>query len=84
MVPGRRDSNGEVYDGTDISRCPCAPGRLPMPEMGKEDMDEELKAVAKQMRDIFGGRIGISDQHTVALICGGHTYGRCHPDITGY
>lgn len=29
-------------------------------------------------------RMGFSDQEIVALLCGGHVYGRCHPNFSGY
>ena len=28
--------------------------------------------------------MGFTDRETVALLCGGHVYGRCHPDNRGY
>lgn len=68
-----------------------APGRLPNPEKGLEDgftLDDEgrLKGWennAAHIREVFG-RMGLSDRETVALICGGHVYGRCHPEHSGY
>jgi cytochrome c peroxidase len=29
-------------------------------------------------------RMGFNDQEIVALLCGGHVYGRCHPNFSGY
>ena len=29
-------------------------------------------------------RMGFNDQEIVALLCGGHVYGRCHPNASGY
>eukprot|EP00956_Cyclotella_meneghiniana_P021919 scaffold40636_cov64-Cyclotella_meneghiniana.AAC.4 len=29
-------------------------------------------------------RMGFGDQEIVALLCGGHVYGRCHPNFSGY
>jgi len=68
-----------------------APGRLPNPEKGCPagmDVDEEgrLKGWeqnAAHIREVFG-RMGLGDRDTVALICGGHVYGRCHPESSGY
>mmetsp|Transcript_55304 Transcript_55304/g.103727 ORF Transcript_55304/g.103727 Transcript_55304/m.103727 type:complete len:591 (-) Transcript_55304:228-2000(-) len=70
-----------------------APGRLPGAEHGLADgmeVDEEgrLKGwenLAAHIRKVFG-RMGITDKEAVALICGGHVYGRCHPEssASGY
>lgn len=66
------------------------PGRLPEPEHGLAEgteVDEEgrLKGwenLAAHVRTIFG-RMGFNDREAVALLCGGHVYGRCHPQATG-
>lgn len=68
-----------------------APGRLPDAEKGLAEgfeLDDEgrLKGwenLAQHIRDVFG-RMGFSDKEAVALICGGHVYGRCHADKSGY
>jgi len=68
-----------------------APGRLPGAEKGLADgmeVDEEgrmkgWEKLAAHIRDVFG-RMGISDKEIVALLCGGHVYGRCHPAGSGY
>merc|ERR1719479_652455 len=39
--------------------------------------------VAKYLRKAFT-RMGANDQLSVALISGGHSLGRCHPQISGY
>lgn len=66
-------------------------GRLPGAEAGvpaSTEVDAEgrivgWEAIAQHVRDIFG-RMGLSDREAVALLCGGHAYGRCHPENSGY
>mmetsp|Transcript_21539 Transcript_21539/g.50212 ORF Transcript_21539/g.50212 Transcript_21539/m.50212 type:complete len:585 (+) Transcript_21539:71-1825(+) len=79
---------GRVDAGED---CAVAPGRLPGAEHGlaegmEVDGEGRLKGwenLAQHIRDVFG-RMGLSDREAVALIAGGHVYGRCHPESTGY
>eukprot|EP00490_Sorites_sp_Unknown_P017265 CAMPEP_0114698040 /NCGR_PEP_ID=MMETSP0191-20121206/74451_1 /TAXON_ID=126664 /ORGANISM="Sorites sp." /LENGTH=400 /DNA_ID=CAMNT_0001997867 /DNA_START=1 /DNA_END=1199 /DNA_ORIENTATION=- len=64
--------------------------RLPEAEHGlapgmEVDEDGRLKGwenVAAHVRAIFG-RMGFNDREAVALLCGGHVYGRCHPHESG-
>lgn len=68
-----------------------APGRLPGAEKGiaaEWDVDEEGRMkgwenLAQHIREVFG-RMGLSDKEAVALIVGGHVYGRCHTNNSGY
>jgi catalase (peroxidase I) len=68
-----------------------APGRLPNPERGSDpglEVDSEGRVLgweknAAHIRDVFG-RMGFNDREMVALICGGHVYGRCHTESSGY
>jgi len=36
------------------------------------------------LRDEVFYRMGFDDREIVALLCGGHVYGRCHPESSGY
>jgi peroxiredoxin len=64
-------------------------GRLPQAEFGcNGDVDEKGRLVgwenlAKHMRSVFN-RMELSDGEIVALLCGGHVYGRCHSNYSGY
>merc|ERR1719409_1090011 len=70
------------------------PGRVPAPEDGNlgpprafvppEKEKKELVEVAKEIRKIFIERLGCTEQQTVCLIAGGHSFGRCHREISGY
>jgi len=68
-----------------------APGRLPDAEKGYEpglNLDSKgrlpgFEANAAEIRRVFD-RLGFNDHDTVALISGGHAYGRCHKEFTGY
>lgn len=93
-------SGNEAKSGEEDCGCPFLrkakvyPGRVPGPEQGHlgkpmakvtpEAEKKEMEEVAKEIRHIFCHRIGASEQHTVALIAGGHSFGRCHPQISGY
>ena len=64
-------------------------GRLPQAEFGLGDgADDEGRVrgwenLAQHLRDVFG-RMGFGDRDIVALCCGGHVYGRCHRERSGY
>mmetsp|Transcript_16963 Transcript_16963/g.19270 ORF Transcript_16963/g.19270 Transcript_16963/m.19270 type:complete len:508 (-) Transcript_16963:69-1592(-) len=65
------------------------PGRLPEAEHGLgTGLDDAGRIngwenLAAHIRQVFS-RMGFTDQETVALVCGGHVYGRCHPNLSGY
>lgn len=69
-----------------------APGRLPEAEYGLTDggmkVDSEgriegWEKLAAHVRGVFA-RMGLTDREAVALLCGGHVYGRCHTEHSGY
>jgi len=92
--PALCPASGKSGDCPFMRMARIMPGRVPGPEQGHlgkpcepvtpEKERKELKEVAKYVRKIFVDRIGASEQHTVALIAGGHSLGRCHPQISGY
>ncbi|EED87450.1 predicted protein [Thalassiosira pseudonana CCMP1335] len=55
-----------------------------------DDMDPETGTVkgweglCTHVRNEVFYRMGFNDQEIVALLCGGHVYGRCHPNFSGY
>ena len=83
-----------AFEGGRVDACHAAaavcPGRLPGAEAGceKEGVDEQGRVLgweklAAHMRTVFY-RMGLSERELVALVCGGHLYGRCHPEHSGY
>ena len=42
------------------------------------------QGLCSHIRDEVFYRMGFDDQEIVALLCGGHVYGRCHPTSSGY
>lgn len=90
FVPGRTDAK-------DGSACPHGDGahnpnqsRLPPADVGANPaavrsgcpMFQQEAPTIDAMKGIFG-RMDLSDREMVALICGGHVYGRCHIDRSG-
>ena len=86
---GRADAGAAGADADAGPGAGIAPGRLPQAEFGLgEGVDGEGRVagwerLAQHLRDVFG-RMGFGDREIVALSCGGHVYGRCHPDRSGY
>ena len=84
-------------DAPDGSFCPFGDGkfnpnmsRLPSPDLGKSisatnscPIKVTEQPTIDGMRSTFN-RMGLNDREITALLCGGHLYGRCHPDKTGY
>lgn len=68
-------------------------GRLPQAEFGVEGLDPSKvdeegricgwEKTSQHVKDVFH-RMGITSQEATALLCGGHVYGRCHPERSGY
>ena len=81
FLPGRQD----IQD----SNLAVPAGRLPQAEFGcNGEIDEQGRMVgwenlANHIRNVFN-RMGFSDREIVALLCGGHVYGRCHSSYSGY
>jgi len=84
FTPGRVD-----YDDESAPTYPPN-GRLPGAEKYlKEGVDADgrpngWQALCGHIRDEVFYRMGINDREIVALLCGGHVYGRCHPSASGY
>ena len=80
---GRTDHQDEGYwKGMSYGRLPAAEKYL------GDDVDEEGRVVgweglANHVRHEVFGRMGFNDREIVALLCGGHVYGRCHPKASG-
>jgi len=80
FCPGRKDA------GEDKA---IAPGRLPEAEHGVCPGMDALgrvngwQSTARHVREVFY-RQGFNDKDIVALLCGGHVYGRCHTESSGY
>jgi len=80
FVPGRKDAEEDKA---------VAPGRLPVAEYGVCPGVDAMGRVngwqnnARHVREVFY-RQGFNDKDIVALLCGGHVYGRCHTDRSGY
>jgi len=80
FVPGRKDAEEDKA---------IAPGRLPEAERGVCPGVDALGRVngwednARHVRQVFY-RQGFNDKDIVALLCGGHVYGRCHTERSGY
>jgi len=82
FCPGRKDKHEDKA---------IAPGRLPGADYGVCPAGgvDELGRVngweknARHVREVFY-RQGFDDKDIVALLCGGHVYGRCHTESSGF
>mmetsp|Transcript_36975 Transcript_36975/g.66520 ORF Transcript_36975/g.66520 Transcript_36975/m.66520 type:complete len:393 (-) Transcript_36975:93-1271(-) len=92
--PGRIDHLDDTYFANNMSY-----GRLPAaekyccPHLDDSNVSSSLDASGKvegweglctHVRNEVFYRMGFNDQEIVALLCGGHVYGRCHPNASGY
>ncbi|OEU23718.1 putative cytochrome c peroxidase [Fragilariopsis cylindrus CCMP1102] len=74
--PGRTDHPDETYwtdPNTGVTGSLDADGTV----IGWEGLSHHVR------NEVFY-RMGFNDQEIVALLCGGHVYGRCHPNASGY
>ena len=63
--------------------CPHVEGRLG-DSLDGEGRVAGWEGLCRHVRDEVFGRMGLDDAEIVALLCGGHVYGRCHPTASGY
>lgn len=90
-VPDERrcpEWDGPKIDGQKSSRLPHAEYGLMEGFDRNEVLDSEGRIkgwenLAQHMRDVFY-RMGFNDREIVALMTGGHLWGRCHPEHSGY
>jgi peroxiredoxin len=93
FTPGRTDHQDERY-WSDMSygRLPAAEKYL-CPHIPNQDAAQGLdthgrvfgwELLCNHLRQEVFYRMGFNDQEIVALLCGGHVYGRCHPTASGY
>lgn len=93
FTPGRSDHQDENYwAGMSYGRLPAAE-KYTCPYVDESALGDSLDATGKvfgwqglctHVRDEVFYRMGLNDQEIVALLCGGHVYGRCHPTFSGY
>lgn len=84
FVPGRVD--GTENDAVENGRLPEAEYGVENTEVDEVDEQGRIKGwekTAQHVKDVFL-RMGLNLQEATALLCGGHVYGRCHADRTGY
>lgn len=93
FTPGRTDYPDETYwERMSYGRLPAAEKYL-CPFVDGQQLGDSLDATGKVIgweglcthvkNEVFY-RMGFNDQEIVALLCGGHVYGRCHPNFSGY
>lgn len=95
FTPGRTDHVDETYwtnQRMTYGRLPAAEKYL-CPHIEGADLGTNLdtggrvvgwEGLCSHVRNEVFYRMGFNDQEIVALLCGGHVYGRCHPNFSGY
>eukprot|EP00580_Thalassiosira_gravida_P000497 CAMPEP_0201602950 /NCGR_PEP_ID=MMETSP0492-20130828/3540_1 /ASSEMBLY_ACC=CAM_ASM_000837 /TAXON_ID=420259 /ORGANISM="Thalassiosira gravida, Strain GMp14c1" /LENGTH=393 /DNA_ID=CAMNT_0048066615 /DNA_START=60 /DNA_END=1241 /DNA_ORIENTATION=+ len=93
FTPGRVDHPDESYwAGMSYGRLPAAE-KYCCPHLDDNDVSSSLDAEGRvegweglctHVRNEVFYRMGFDDKEIVALLCGGHVYGRCHPNASGY
>lgn len=96
FTPGRVDH----VDGTYWAKTGMSYGRLPAaekyccPHLDDSNVSSSIdpttgtvrgwEGLCSHVRNEVFYRMGFDDREIVALLCGGHVYGRCHPTASGY
>mmetsp|Transcript_5829 Transcript_5829/g.8945 ORF Transcript_5829/g.8945 Transcript_5829/m.8945 type:complete len:381 (-) Transcript_5829:83-1225(-) len=95
FTPGRTDHLDESYwSGMSYGRlpaaekycCPHVEGQTPLSNsLDGQGRVQGWEGLCTHVRGEVFNRMGFTtDQEIVALLCGGHVYGRCHPNFSGY
>jgi cytochrome c peroxidase len=64
--------------------CPHIAGTLIGDSLDETGKVKGWEGLCSHVRNEVFYRMGFNDQEIVALLCGGHVYGRCHPNFSGY
>ena len=65
--------------------CPHIEGETPLGDsLDHTGKVKGWEGLCTHIRDEVFYRMGFNDREIVALLCGGHVYGRCHPNFSGY
>ncbi len=83
--PGRTDHARETAPALPYGRLPAAEKYIePDASVGADGRLAGWEGLAHHIRDEVFYRMGFTDREIVALLSGGHVYGRCHPSASGY
>ena len=93
FTPGRSDHPDETYwkdmsygrlPAAEKYTCPHMEGASLGDSLDKEGRVLGWEGLCTHVRNEVFYRMGFQDEEIVALLCGGHVYGRCHPTFSGY